>query len=438
MSTTNRGVRAALWAAALNKSVALVLQVVAVPLAVGALGIERFGIFLMLYGLAGWATLGNAGLGQALGQLLPRTGNDDGRKSELIGTAILLSSCGSFAILCGGILLAYSGVPDLFFPGVPPKLSNEISASLLVMLVLLSAHSMLATIEGAQIALLRSHVVIGFRLAGTVFAILSLFYAATLSPHIAAFVVALVGGPLLASFLHAIYFAKAPSTKTYRLTNFALLHVRVLVYQGCAFLAISAASFITGHLCVAVLGFLTSPTEVVEFGLFIRLLVVAVSVVSVLTQPLLPAIVHAHEGRDNYWLQRSLKRAFWFCLSIAILFAVAIGIGGSRILELWTGQPVHAPPVFNFLFGIYGLLVVLSHLAGTILAGMGHVGRLAAVTVIEAILMIVLGTALTLIAGREGMIVGMLLALTLCSGSLYLGFLLPLLTPLLKQAARPS
>jgi O-antigen/teichoic acid export membrane protein len=415
-----RGVTASTGTALLARLAASATVIIAMPVALHSLGAERFGAFLLLFGVINWMILGNFGVQSALGRAIAAgdIGKDD--TPSMLGSALAYA-----ALTTGATAVAVSAAFVLWVKTAGSHVNlpqHELFVAGFAMVVLSFLQITLQTFEGVQIGNLQIYVTNLTRIAGSVFTFVCLLILPHYWSSMVVFVVALSGGMLLGSVLNAgIVLRQVGITFAHIHRNISRL--RRLAVSGIAFLVIGAASLFQTHVPVLVLATIRGPIAAVDFGLFIRLLFVMMSGLSMVTAPLWPAIMSARANADREWIRKSARISGFLVVGAGVISLLVLAPFGGKVLLLWTGRKMVEPAIFQVLFGIYFLQMAWSHYWAVILIGFGRERLVASVLIIEGLSIFVLGAVLTKRMGATGMIIGAVCALAGVSN-----WLLPLFT----------
>jgi O-antigen/teichoic acid export membrane protein len=157
----------------------------------------------------------------------------------------------------------------------------------------------------------------------------------------------------------------------------------------------------------------------VDFGLFVRLLLVLMSVLGMVTAPLWPAIINARKEANSKWIVKSVRIAGLLILGAGVLSFLVVALFGSKILLLWTGRGMAEPRSFQVLFGIYFAQMAWSHFWGVVCVGFGKERLVAGVLLGEGIVILTLGCVLSISQGAPGMILGAVCSLAVVSNWIF-------------------
>ena len=258
---------------------------------------------------------------------------------------------------------------------------RELLVAGLIMIVLSFLQMVLQTFEGVQIGHLKIYVTNLMRITGSVFTFVCLLVLPRFWSSISVFVIALSGGTLVGSA------ANAAMVLTKTKIVFAHLHrnlgrLRHLAVSGLAFLVIGAASLLDTHVPVLILATMRGPAAAVNYGLFVRLLFVMMSALSMVTVPLWPAIMDAR-GSGSISRSNGAARVYgWLVVRAGGLCMAVLAPYGGKVILLWTGRSLVEPVLFQVAFAFYFLQIAWSHYWCVVLIGFGR-ERLVAVVALR-------------------------------------------------------
>ncbi len=256
-----RGVTAATGTALLARLAAAAGTVVAMPLALHSLGDQRFGAFLLLFGVINWLVLGNFGVHSALGRAIASKEIGSNEIPDMLGSALVYAAAttGATTLFVSWALMAWVRTAGARL-GLPAR---ELLAAGFCMIALSFFQITLQTFEGVQIGNLEIYRANLMRLTGTAFTFLCLLLLPRVWNSIVVFVVAL-NGMLLGSALNAGLVLRQVEIRFAHLRR-NVKRMRQVAVSGLAFLVIGAASLLQTHVPVLILATTRGPAAVVDF-----------------------------------------------------------------------------------------------------------------------------------------------------------------------------
>jgi O-antigen/teichoic acid export membrane protein len=386
---------------------------IAMPIALHSLGEHRFGAFLLLFGVINWVTLGNFGVHSALGRAIASGAIDAEETPAMLGASLVYSAVTTgitaLAVSVGFIAWMRTAGAHLDLP------RHELLVAGFAMIVLASLQIIFQAFEGVQIGQLKLYVVNLLRLLGSLFSFACLLILPRFATSMVVFVIALNGGLLVSSVVNAVFVLRQQRPVFWNIRQ-DFPRLRRLAVSGLAFLVIGIASLFQTHVPVLSLATLRGPVAAVDFGLLIRLLFVFTSGLSMITNPLWPAIASARAAADYAWIRKSLRLSGLLVIGVGAASFVVLALFGANLIHLWTGRNLTEPVAFQILFGIYFLQWAWSHYWGVILIGLGRERLVSAVLMIEGVTIIALGSLFAQRFGPTGMILGLVAGFAIVSG----------------------
>lgn len=419
-------VRLAFFTSAGSKALGLLVQFLAVPLAVRSLGPERFGLYTMLVSALVWIDLGRLGIGPGLTRELALAWNRNEREREktIFSNAMffLFGMAGLIGIL---LLLGYhAGAAHLdvvFGPSVE-RYRSEILAGIAVVGMFLVAQVIFSAGEAARSAYQDDFINNLMNALANMASLLLVFWVALWMPTIWAFALAVFGAIALGKGVNlALLLMRSRPYLFPRWRQVDRKSFRLLLGTSIAFWVAQVAVLLMHNLSLVQLGQAVGAQALTPFAVVFRLLQLFSTAVLMISMPLWPAITDAAVRGDREWILTAYRRL----VVMAVLFsgAVAIGIAlfGSSLIPLWAGSTVRVDPMLSALLGSYFVIWMWNHCHSTVLFGLGRLWPVAWIMLLEGVA--VLGLAMLLIPHYGP--VGTAMALCL-AGILVSGWLLPL------------
>jgi O-antigen/teichoic acid export membrane protein len=399
--------RAAVATGGAAKGLAIAVQLVAVGIAVRAMGSDAFGAYLVMSSLVSWLGLAAVGVGPGLTQRIAvATANDDAA-AQATAFSSSVALCGLFVFLVAAtvLILARAAIPgEQGLSGI----TADVRTAALVLLLVTAMQVWLSVIEAAQLGHQEQFFSNVFQSAGLMSVLVILLAAGHGLVTVTAFVVVTTCPPLVAKIANAaLYVAR----RRYLLSRqFSIREAAGVLSTSIAFAAVSLGATASQQLGFLWLAFVAGPAATVPLGVMFRLNAAASGVVALLTQPLWPAVADAVARHDLAWARLAYRRASQLTASYAVAYGVGLVAVGRVFVRVWTGAEVDVPEMMLYLFGLYFVVGVWAHVNAITLVGLGKVWLAARVVCLEAL--ISCAGALPLVArfGATGVILSLLVA----------------------------
>lgn len=420
-------VRLAFLTSAGSKALGLLVQFLAVPLAVRALGPERFGIYTMLVSALVWIDLGRLGIGPGLTRELAIAWNRDQRDREQMlfanAMAFLVVVAAAIGAVLLGVYLAGWLRVDAIFGSSALRFEGEIIAGMAVVAAFLVAQIVFSAGEAARSAYQDDFI---NNLMNTLANLVSLgliFGVALLVPTIWAFALAVFGSIALGKGVNLLWLLAG--TRRYLLPRWRHVDRRALgalLGTSMAFWIIQLATLLMHNVSLVQLGRSIGAEALTSFAVVFRLLQLLTTVVFMVSLPLWPAITDAAVRGDREWIVRAYRRLIAMAMTFCIVAAIGLAIAGPHLIPLWAGRGVRPDAMLDAMLGAYFVIWMWNHCHSAVLFGLGRLWPVAGTMLAEGVLVLVLAAVLIPRFGDLGT------AIALCGAGLFTtAWILPLL-----------
>jgi O-antigen/teichoic acid export membrane protein len=309
-----------------SKVTTSVVQLVALPIAVKALGTEQFALYAMLAAAVGWLGLVNIGVGPVLTVNIASAAaqGDNGAEKRLLASALIPIL---FAVCITGIVVYLS----VYFIDVAVIFGNNysrypnvirIGVSILAGFALLQI--ILSVVEAAQSGYQEQYKQNLMAMSSNIFSIGAIIAAAIFYPTVIGMILAVNIFPFLFRVLNAfLVFRKRPFLiPSIKYFNFS--DCKSLLYNGFAF---SMAGGLGNFLChifpVVLVGRILNANSSTSFAVAMNALIIASGILSMVNIPLWPAISDSLARADIGWARRAYYRTLIYSMGYALIIGVA-------------------------------------------------------------------------------------------------------------------
>jgi O-antigen/teichoic acid export membrane protein len=382
---------------------------VVVPILVGHLGAERYGLLLTASAAASLLSVLDLGVpGALVGALAEAQARDEGtRAARLLSTAALMLS--SLAFL-GGMLLAgglIAGRGALGALGVPAEAVTAFAVLLGGFLVGLP----LSVTDAAWKGLQQGYRASLWQVASAGLNLLLIWGAVSRGMGLSVVAAVYALAPLSGTALSSVdLFGRVAPWLRPRLRLAGLVEARDLLGRAGPLLRLQWAGVVNNQTDSLVIAGLAGLPRVGEYGVTARLFSPLQSLVSMLLLPLWPAYAEADALQDRAWVARTLKRSVVLAAVLAIPAAAAIVLVGQQVVRLWVGPGIEPPFGLLLAFGAWVALACVSQPFGLYLVGTGFPPRLASLALAGAAVNLALSLLLVRGFGPAGAVWASVLA----------------------------
>ena len=400
------------------KALALAAQVLAVAIAVRALGTEGFALYVVIASLVSW--IGLAGLGVApgltLGVARASAVGDRTEEARLFVVALLLMA-GIAAIVVGSaVVLGATGLVQHLTADWLHSASGDASAALVCMALLIAVQLVVVVPEAAQLGLQTQYVSNLWAGIGSAVAIAAMLTLGGAVHSVTAF--GLVSpGPQGA--------ARAANGVSFILGRRYIFHPRGLPFRnyarpilgsGLAFAGFSLASYVGLQAGLLVMAATVDARSVALAGVIVRGHLMQASGLAVVTTPTWPAIANAVTRGDLPWVRRTYRVLALGGIAYSTLIAVAIFFGLEALIGIWTGTRPADNVALRALLAIFVVVNGWGHVNAMTLVGLGAVRFTAIILVVEAVIALALQIVLIPVAGVTGYVIALLIGAVTFNG----------------------
>ena len=339
-----RRIRSAVATSVVSKIATIGFQLIAIPVAIHALGPGQYGAFLVVSSTLAWISLG--GLGVAPGvtgyvaRAIGRGSSTDAQHVVSTGFVISLIAAGGTAIIIAGLIavmtLRSRGLEQYLDPSFLPYLP-AMGAAMLIVAATGLIQLPTSVIQAARAGALEQYVSNSWRIVGTGVGVVAMFAVSTWAPTMVAFALALATPALVAGLSDSVTFVLRHRELAPRASGFRRPLVGPLVATGLGFLLFSAGGFLISSLSLVLASRSLAPAELAPVGILFQLQALGVGLVSMVAIPLWPSVAHADGARDREWVLRAFRK----------LRTVSVGVGLIGALAIVVVLPAIAVPLFG-------------------------------------------------------------------------------------------
>ncbi len=351
---------------ALAKGIAIVTMLLSVPLAVGYLGSERYGLWLTISSFI--AVLGFADLGLSeglLNALSEANGHDDIESARQSVSSAWWLLLGIALILAAGFALIYARVPwPHVFNVSSAQAAAEAGPALVVFIGCFVVTMPLDIVQRIQLAYQEGYANSRWQALGSLLALVSVLLAIHMKAGLPWLVLAVAGAPVVATFFNGVMlfgFQRPWLRPRWKKVNGAA--ARKLFRLGILFFILQmtiALAYASDNLIAAQL---LGPAAVTQYAVTMRLFSIAPMILGLWLSPLWPAYGEAIARGDQLWVQQTLSKSLRMALLVTVVPSALLIVLGAPIVTRWVGPEV--VPSYWLLFG-YGVWTVMSALGNAL------------------------------------------------------------------------
>jgi O-antigen/teichoic acid export membrane protein len=396
----------------LSRGLAVVVQLVALPLALRALGTERYAAFLTLQSFVSWIGLAGFGLGPTLPRFISESlaRHDQKAERDLIMSSIVFTLM-VLATLATSLIVFGLFVPIRGLISASPRVSDAELRAGYDTIVLLTCGQLGMTISTAMRSGYQElHRSAFWTTLGNVVILVSLLVASRYTLNIS-LMATLLYGPIILFLWGDVGFLLAQRPYLFSLDFSLTRFLRMLGGHSSNALTMQLSFFVLVYSPTVLVAHMAGFSATAAFATVMQPLLLASSAFQLITGPLIPAIANAHSHRDFAWIKTAYRRTALLVMSAAVSLAAVLTAFGPQLFELWLGRDIGTTHLLFACFGFYFVSFTSSVFNFNVLAAMGQVRGTAKLYLFEAFLALGLGTALLREFGPAGMAAGLALGI---------------------------
>jgi len=408
----HRRIALSAFAALVARVVAVIANLVAVPLALGSLGTERYGVWVTLSSFVLMLSFADLGIGSALLNLVSEADGRDDRPAiaQYISSAFVVMAAVA-AILLVLFALAY---PFIDWAGLlhvgSASSAREVGATLAVTFALFALGIPLGLAQRAQLAYQEGFAVSLWQAVGTVAGLVGLIVAIRFSAGMTGVALALSGGVAFgAAANYVAFFARRPWLRP-SLAAFRAKAARIVLRRGMLFFVLQIAAGLAFASDSVVADQVLGPEAAARYSVAQRLFFLPPVIIALATTPLWPAYSEALARGDRKWVRTIFMRSVVGSVLIAALGGAVLTLLRGPIFSIWVGPDLVPSLSFSLALAIWAVLYSWGA-AVVVLLNAANVIMLQVVAALSmGVASLVLKTYLASALGIEGIVWGVIAA----------------------------
>jgi O-antigen/teichoic acid export membrane protein len=370
----NRLLRLSIFSSLFGKGFSVVTQLLALPLAAGALGLERFGLYAMIATVFVAANMFAAVVATSLSiRIVSTTAKQvKHREVQLFSTALSFVILEAVAIgIILQLVLNFTDIEYIFGLGMNIY-SVDLKNTIFVISFLIPLNIIFSLSEAIRSGHQEQFINNLLMAVANIGIICSLFLVKS-HPSICNLVIAVYGVPVIARIVNMTLLLRS---RPYLFPHFSLASYKVLkslLGIGAGFVLMQIGSFAFQQFPIIYVGRQTGANNAAYFMAMMQVISISGSLLIVLTQPLLPALSDALVRKDFKWIGKSYQIMLKNIAIYISIFALLIGIFGESIVKILLKSHIVMDVTMQWLWAGFFFIVAIEHVGYIYLAGLGRV-----------------------------------------------------------------
>jgi O-antigen/teichoic acid export membrane protein len=395
------------------RGVTMLTVLVAVPLMLGHLGRERYGLWATLSSIMALISFADVGLGSGLMNVIATAQG----KNDSAAAARSVSS--AFYTLCAialVVVLAFSGAfrfvpwPQVFNVSSPAAVREAGPAT--AILVLCFALSMpLGIVQRIHAGYQEAFVASAWQALGSVLGLAGVVAAVLSHAGLPWLVLSLAGCPVVAMAANSVWLFR--SRRPWLSPRLSLVSARAsvsLLRTGFLFFVLQISAAVSYQSASLIIAHVMTPSDVPRYTVPMTLFQLSPWLLGLVLTPLWPAYAESMASGDVGWIRKSFRRSIRWSLTLNVPAAVLLMIVGERIVRVWVGGDIQPQAGLLVSMGVWTILNSLNGPFAMLLNGLEAIRFQVVCATLMAGTNVLLGIFLTRRLGVTGVVAATVVA----------------------------
>jgi len=399
------------------RGVTLLTGLVSVPLTVRYLGAERYGMWMTISSVISILRFADLGLGNGLLNAVSEANGKDDRvmAREYVSSAFfMLSGVAALLAVIFAVVFPYISWQQVFNVSSVQAIAEAGPAMAAFMGCFLLGMP-LGVVQRTQLGYQEGFINSVLEVVGRLLGLAGILLVIVLKARLPWLVLAMAGGPVIASLLNGFYVFGFRRPWLYpRFGYVTRIAARKVLNTGLLFFVLQvviALAFASDNLVIAQV---VGASAVTLYAVPMKLFQMLDMVLQMILSPLWPAYGEAIARKDVGWVKRTLVRSTSLGALFSVSSSVILIIFGAQIIRLWAGPEI--TPSFGLLLGlgVWTVLKAVGNAVAMFLNGANVIKFQAVTAVFMGISALALKIVLSQMVGILGVIWATVIAYSVC------------------------
>lgn len=392
------------------KGCSIIISLMLVPMTLGYVSSELYGIWLTLSSIMLWLNFFDVGFTLGLKNKLAEAialGDWDRGKSLVSTTYFMMVVI--FVPLCLLLELLVPHIDWASFLNVDSIYNDEIIRTLYVLVGCFCLQMIVNVLTAVVSAYQKTALSSAFPVIGNFLSLVAIFLLTKLCPpSLVVLAIAISVMPIVVLFIASIFLfsrkfkAVCPSIK-----SIDRVYIKDLFGLGAKFFLIQIQVVILYQCTNILISNVSGPDEVTSYNIAYKYLGVAMMVYTIIISPLWPAFTDAYTKKDFVWMKNIYKKMILIYLLSTIVLIIMLLVSPFAY-KIWIGEKVQISYLMTIIVGIYMILHTWDALQVQLINGTGKLKLQTYVTLLGLILHIPLSLFLGKFIGAIGVVCSMI------------------------------
>ena len=409
--------RNVLWSF-LIKGISIIVSLIMVPLTLGYVSSEVYGIWLTLSSVLHWLTFMDVGFTTGLkNRLAEALAQEDYEKGKSLTSTTYFMMAIIFIPLAIFLILISPHINWCSFFNISSKYETDVLLTIQLLSVFLALHMIVNVFVSVVAAYQKVALSSLFNVVGQVCALIAIYLMIKFIPPSLSnltFAYSLMPIVVVSIFTIVLFHGAFKKTRP-SIQSINTHYIKDLWSLGVKFFIIHIQMIVLYQSSNILISNLDGPEAVTQYNIAYKVLNVVALIFTIILGPLWPAFTDAYAKKDYQWMNKTYHRMVKLFLLVSIIIFVVVLIS-PFIFKLWVGDKVSVPFIMTVFIAIYTLIHCWDSLQVILINGIGAVKLQTYVTLIGLIFHIPLALFLGKFIGIYGVIISMcIINLIYCS-----------------------
>lgn len=355
------------------KGVSILVSFLLVPLTIGYVSKELYGVWLTISSVMTWISFMDLGFAQGLKNKLAEAiaQNDWERGRSLVSTTYFMLVL-IFVPLCLILEFLVPYVDWCKLLNVSQVYSNDIIKALYALTAFTCIQFIANAITSVVAAFQEVALSNTFSVIGNILALIAVFILTrTCPPSLTVLSIVMAAAPVLVLVLATIIlFSGRYRSISPKISSISRYQIKDIFNLGYKFFISNIQVIIVYNATNVLISYVSSPVEVTSYNLAYRYLNVAMMLFGIIMGPLWPAYTDAYTKNDFEWMIKT-RKTMNRVLLLSIIGCILLVIVSKPFYDIWIGTNAEVPLSMTIFVALYVIVFCWNQLNVTLLAGMG-------------------------------------------------------------------
>lgn len=399
------------------KGCSIIIQLLLIPLTIGYVSTEVYGIWLTLSSIMVWLNFFDVGFTLGLkNKLTEAIALEDWQKGRSLVSTTYFMMIVIFIPLT--IILEFL-VPHInwyHFLNINVNYNQEVTNVVQILVAFIGLNMIFNVLTAVVSAFQKVALSTAFNVIGQFVSLFIIFVLTkTVSPSLVSLALAMSVPSLLVLSIASIFLYSSsfilvrPSVKQ---INYD--YIKELFTLGYKFFIIQIQFIVLYQSTNILISNITGPNDVTIYNVAYKYLSVGMLVFNIILGPLWPAITDAYTKKDFIWMKSIYSKIKKIYLLMALLIIIMVAIS-PVVYKIWVGSHVNMPFLFSLLTGLYLIVNMWDGLQISIINGTGKIKLQSYITILGLLVHIPLSLFLGHWFYSYGVVISMIIVTSIYS-----------------------